>query len=148
MKKHTILLIIGFALLCASCTLGKFSHKTAPATSFAPNIVKLDLTMDQFEYLGETEISVQQKTYIGIFTKIDSINGLPKDIHNKKFTKFYGNRDIPVQGIMKRAAYKVIEEFPNADYYVPVNYQKNVSRMFLGSYKTKTMKIKAYKLKN
>jgi len=148
MKKYIVLFIIGFALLGAACTLGKFSHKTAPATSFAPGIVKLELTMEQFEYLGETEISVNHKTYLGIFSRLDSINGLPKEPHNKKFVKFFGNHDIPVKGKMKRAAYKVIEEFPNADYYIPVNYQKNVTRMFLGSSKTQKMTIKAYKLKN
>jgi len=147
MKKYIVLSIIGITLLCTSCTLGRFSHQTAPATSFAPNIVKLELTMEQFEYLGETEISVKQRTYMGMFTKLDSINGLPKDIRNKKFTEFYGNKDIPVKGIMKRAAYKVIEDFPDADYYIPVNHQMNTFRMFMGSYKTRTMKIKAYKLK-
>jgi len=147
MKKYIVLSIIGFALFATSCTLGKFSHRTAPATSFTPDIVRLELTMDQFEYLGETEISVDQKTYLGIFTKLISINGVPKDSHNKKFTKFYGNKDIPVNGVMKRAAHKVIEDFPDADYYIPVNYKKNVQRMFLGSSKTKTMKVKAYKLK-
>ena len=117
MKKYIVLSVIGFTLLCTSCTLGRFTYKTAPATSFTPGIVKLELTMDQFEYLGETEISVSQKTYMGIFTKLDSINGIPKDIRNKKFTKFYGNQDIPVTGILQRAAYKVIEDFPDADYY-------------------------------
>jgi len=148
MKKFTILLIIGFALFATSCTLGKFSYKTAPATSFTPQIVRLDLTMDQFEYLGETEISVTSKTYFCMFRKIESINGLPKELRNKKITVFYGNKDIPVNGIMKRAAYKVIEDFPNADYYVPVSYQEEVNRMFLGNTKTIKMKIKAYKFKN
>ena len=147
MKKFNLLLIIGFVLLCTSCTLGRFSHKTAPATSFTPGIVKLELTMDQFEYLGETQISVTQKTYMGIFTRLETINGLPKDIHNKKFVEFYGNHEIPVKGIMKRAAYKVIEDFPNADYYIPVNYKKEVTRMFLGSTITQTITIKAYKFK-
>jgi hypothetical protein len=147
MKKYIILLIIGFALFATSCTLGKFSYKAVPATSFSPQIVKLELTLDQFEYLGETEISVNQKTYLGIFTILDSINGLPKDYHHKKFTQFYGNKDIPVKGAMKRAAYKVVEDFPDADYYIPVNYQKNIYRMFLGSRKTTTMTIKAYKFR-
>jgi len=147
MKKYIVISTIGFALLCTSCTIGRYSYKTAQATSFTPQIVRLELTMDQFEYLGETEISVTQKTYMGIFTKLDSINGMPKDIRNKKFTEFYGNKDIPVDGIMKRAAYKVIEDFPDADYYIPVSYQKNISYMFLGNSKTETIKIKAYKLK-
>jgi len=148
MKKFIILFIIGFALFATSCTLGKFLHKTAPATSFTPQVVRLDLTMDQFEYLGETEISVTSKTYFGVFRRIESINGLPKEMRNKKIAVFYGNKDIPVNGIIKRAAYKVIEDFPNADYYVPVSYQKDVNRMFLGNTKTLKMKIKAYKFKN
>ena len=148
MKKYLVLFIIGFTLLCVSCTMGKFSHRTAPATSFTPQIVKLELSLEQFEFLGETEISVTQKKYLGIFKKLELINDLPKDIHNKKFTKFYGNNDIPVKGIMKRAAYKVVEEFPDADYFIPVNYQKNITRMFLGSNVTQKMKIKAYKFKN
>jgi len=147
MKKYIILFIIGFALLGTSCTLGRLTHKTVPATSFTPNIVKLDLTMEQFEYLGETEISVTLKTYFGMFKRIETINGLPKDIRNIKLTTFYGNKDIPVEGILKRAAYKVIEDFPDADYYVPVNYQENIHRMFLGNTKTITMKVKAYKFK-
>jgi len=151
MKKYIVLLIIGFALVCTSCTL---TRKSVPATSFTPDIVRLELTMDQFEYLGETDISVTYKIYLGIFHKLDAINGVKherKAAYDIKKVNFYGNHDLACalkRCTMKQAAYKLIEEFPNADYYIPINHQKKIFRVFGGKFVTETMKIKAYKFKN
>lgn len=151
MKKYIPLLIIGFALVCTSCTL---TRKTVPATSFTPDIVRLELTMDQFEYLGETDISVTYRVYLGIFYKLDAINDIKYEhrfAHEIKKAKFYGNHNLSHalrSCAMKQAAYKLIEEFPNADYYIPVNHLKKSFRVFGGKFVTETMRIKAYKFKN
>jgi len=151
MKKYIVLLIIGFALVCASCTL---TRKTVPATSFTPDIVRLELTMDQFQYLGETEISTTYRIYLGVFYKLDAINEVKHErraAYDIKKATFYGNHDLTCalkKCSMKQAAYKLVEEFPNADYFIPVNHQKKTFRVFGGKYVTETIKVKAYKFKN
>ena len=45
------------------------------------------------------------------------------------------------------ALYKVVEEYPEADYYVPVIKQTEVERMFLGKFTKESVTLKAYKLK-
>ena len=44
------------------------------------------------------------------------------------------------------ALYKVVEEFPGADYYVPVMKKTEIERMFMGKYVKETVTLKAYKL--
>lgn len=143
-----IYVVLALVLLLSSCSIGRFTHQNSKATSFAPDEVRLELTMDDFDYLGDVQISISQKTYFGIFSKLDTINGVFNDNrHYKKFVKLKGTQDFPIKGRLKRAAYKVVEQYPDADYFVPVSSYKEVQRMFLGSRKTKTMTIRAYKLK-
>ena len=141
------LFILGAIFVFSSCKIGQFNHKAVTTTSFTPQQVRLNLTMNDFEYLGESEIYVSEKTYLGIFTTVDSINGGRKEIHYKKFTKLQGNPVIKINRKLRQATYKVVEQYPEADYFVLVSYTKEVKRMFLGSKKTYKAVIKAYKLK-
>jgi len=141
------LLFLGVVIVFSACTIGQFNHKTLPSTSFTPHHVKLNLSMNDFEYLGETEISVSKRTYLGMFTCLDSINGVYKDIHHKTFTTLYGNHNIQINKNLNQAVYKVIEQYPTADYFVSVSHTKEETRLFGGSRITYKAVIKAYKLK-
>ena len=141
------LLFFGVVVVLSSCTIGQFNHKTVPSTSFTPQQVRLELTLNDFDYLGETEITVSKRTYLGMFSCLDSINSVYKDIHYKTFTTLYGNNTIQIDKNLEQATYKVIEQYPTADYFVPVSYTKETARLFGGSRITYKAVIKAYKLK-
>lgn len=133
-------------LLLASCG-GMYNYSTVKSTSFSPDFVRLDLKVQDFEYLGETTISADYRFYLGIFRNIDSINGKPYLQRNVEEVTLAGIRDIPMSVIMKRAAYKVLDEYPGADFYVAANKRKEIQQMFMGQIVKETITIKAYKLK-
>lgn len=105
--------------------------------------------MDDLEYLGESELSVSYRTYIGFISVIDYINGEPYDGVEHKYVRFgmqKGN-DLKLYGRLKRASYKLLEDFPDAEYYVVVRQTKSKTNLFLGGDVTVTAKVKAYRLK-
>ena len=110
--------------------------------------VRLNISLDDIEYLGESTISVSSRTYFGCIKHIDMVNGEVFDRHNNTSTSLLGNLDIKLQGDIALAAGKVIQDYPEADYFVPVSYKDEVAHLFLGKLSTKTMVIKAYKYKN
>ena len=40
-----------------------------------PNEVRLDLTLDDYEFVGETEVEVEYHRYIGLITYVNTVNG-------------------------------------------------------------------------
>ncbi len=50
-------------------------------------------------------------------------------------------------GRLDRAALKVLEKYPEADYFVVVNQSKHKTRLFLGAEVTRTAKVRAYAFK-
>lgn len=116
--------------------------------SFSADRISLELNMDDLAFLGETEISVEYNTVLGVFTKLEKINGKNYDpgMPKKKLS-------LPVQGLIPNgvgidmAAYKLKEQFPKADYYQVVSESTVKDRMFLGSVTQKTLRVKAYRFK-
>ena len=43
--------------------------------------------------------------------------------------------------------YKVVDEYPQADYYVPTVKKTEVERMFMGKFVKESVVIKAYQLR-
>lgn len=115
-------------------------------TSFTPNIVRVESNIDNYQQLGETTVDVEYRTYLGIFTTIDKINGEDYNFRNVRYVSLEGRTNIYLGGKIKKALYKAIDEFPDADYYVPVVKQTEVQKLFLGNYKKVSVVIKAYKL--
>jgi hypothetical protein len=99
--------------------------------------------MKDFEYLGETELSVEYRTYLGVFRSIDVINGEKYDGKRVVHTKLPGCAPL----VLNRAAYKVWEEYPEADYLVVSRTQKSTERLLLGAEVKTSARVKAYKLK-
>ena len=50
-----------------------------------PDVVRLELTMDDYQYMGDVNIEVEYKIYLGIFSKILTVNVL-RDAWTNTFT--------------------------------------------------------------
>lgn len=140
MKVVRLMLMCAIALIATSC--GTVSKNT----SFSFNDVRLEMGMEDLEYLGEAEISVDYTTYIGMFCSIQKINGETYDPTNKKLL------NIPGQNLFKSeklnlAAYKLVELFPEAVYFQVVFETRDVNKLFLGSTKRDYAKVRAYNIK-
>ena len=146
MKKVLLFLLPMFMMAFVSCSSMRTLEK-APAGSMTPE-VRLNISLEDIEYLGESPISVSTRSYFGCIKQIDMVNGEVFDRHNNTTTSLMGNLDIKLHGDIALAAGKVIQDYPEADYFVPVSYKDEVTNLFLGKLSTKTMVIKAYKYKN
>ncbi len=142
MKIYRYILIAFFLVFLTSCSVTR-------NRMYGPDATRLNLTMDDLEYLGETEISVDYRTYIGFISVIDQINGVPYDREEIKTVKIGDKQDVSLRlyGKLRRANFKLLEEFPDGEYFVVVNQTKSVTRWFLGSAVTVRAKVKAYSLK-
>lgn len=137
MKIYKLFLLSVALVLClSSCSVVRQS-------TYSPRAVEHNLCMEDFEYLGETEISVEYRKYLGVFRTIDVINGKKYDGKKTVYTKLPGCTSL----VLNRAAYKVWEEYPDADYLVVSRSQRSTERLLLGSEVKVSAKVKAYKLK-
>ena len=132
-------------LLCALCMV---SCGTVQINKpFTVGDIRLEMSMDDLNYLGESEISVEYDTYLGFITRIQKVNG---EEYNPLYTR---KLNIPTQGLalssegMDLAAYKVLEDFPQAVYFQVVFERTETQKLFLGSVKKTTTKVRAYSLK-
>ncbi len=140
MKQITLILACALALLASSC--GSISK----SKSYAFDEVRLEMAMNDLDYLGDMEISVEYTTYLGIFKSIEKVNGEEYNpVHKKVLTMpkscRFRNRNLDA------AAYKLVEKFPDAVYFQIVFETKNVDKLFLGSVNKETAKVRAYRLK-
>lgn len=141
-----IILILVVATALSSCS-NYYTYSQRRSTSLTPDNVRLNINLSDFEYMGKTEISVRYRRYLGFINRIDSVNNRPYNYRDVRIVELTGPRDIRLTEDMQKAAYKVLDEFPDATYYiVSSNYQK-VHRLFLGKWAMHTMEIQAYKYK-
>lgn len=141
MKPYIYILGVVLAALLTSCSVTR-NRTYAPATS------QLNIQMNDLEYLGETEISVEYRTYLGFIRVIDTINGVAYDgVEINRTSLKNGNPIDGLYGRLDRAACKVLEQFPTADYFVVVNQNQHRVRLFLGSEVTVKARVKAYAFK-
>ena len=135
------------ALLCVLCLASCGTVQTNTPFSIRDTRLRLKMTMDDLIYLGESEISVEYVTYLGVFSKIRKING---EAYNPWQTR---KLNIPTQGMalsgkgLDLAAYKVLEDYPDAVYFQVIFKRTETERLFLGSEKKITAKIRAYSLR-
>lgn len=146
MKLNKLFLSLFVILLFASCGV-QYESTRVKSTSMTPDEVRLNLDLSNFELLGETEVSVDYRTYLGFINCLDSVN---HEAYNRRIVnkvKLKGHKDFSLPRYLNRAAYKVVEAFPEADYYVPMYTRKKILKMFLGRQSEQAIVIKAYKLK-
>lgn len=134
--------IAAVAVLLTATSCGTVSK----SRSYSFDEVRLEMGMNDLQYLGEQEISVEYTQYLGFIKTFQTVNGEVYDPVNKKLLTMprscnFRNRNLD------KAAYKLVETFPEAVYFQIVFETKNVDKLFLGSVHKETAKVKAYKLK-
>lgn len=140
-KINYFLIMIGIVLMSSCGTVTKLSV-------FRPDDIRLNVDMGDLEYIGETEISVSYSTYLGFISITDKVNGEDYSYFEKKIAKLAYPVGRLFGGKLNKAAYKVLEDYPEATYFMPVCTKKEINRLFLGREVTRTAKIRAYKFKN
>lgn len=133
------------AILCVAAAFTLASCSIVNQQSYAPDVTMLSLQMSDLETLGETEISVAYETYLGLFTRIDQINGENYDGKVKEFANLHTNR--PISRELFRATPKVLEEFPEANYFIVTRQTVERQLLFLGSETVIKATVRAYKIK-
>lgn len=136
--------------LFASCSVK--TNKIMRTGSFMPTEVQLQQTMNDFEFIGEGEVSVEYGRYFFFFTHLNLINGKEVATRNQTSIGFSGSGNfsftLSSNKKIKRAVYDMHVKYPNADFLVPVNIITETQGMILGSKVKQTMKVKAYKIKD
>lgn len=142
MKKSIIFSLLT-VLLLSSCV----SQHTKNKTYFRPDKVRLEMTMQDFEYLGDVTVSAEYKKYFGIFRKRLTIND---EAYNPRvYTKSYLKTDpgVRVGSTLNLAMYKVLDTYPEATFIIPANQKKVVEHMNGGRIIREEMTLKVYKLR-
>lgn len=143
--KYFLLVLVAVVSL-SSCS-NYYTLSERRTTSLTPDFVQLNINLSDFDYLGKTEISVRSRQYIGFIHIIDSVNNQPYNYRDLRIVQLSGPRDIRLGPEMQRAAYRVLDDFPDATYYVVSNNYEKVHKLFLGRWTLRTMDIQAYKYK-
>lgn len=142
MKSYQYIACVLAVLLCTACSVTR-------NRAYTPSTAQLNIQMNDLEYLGQTHISVDYRTYLGFISKIDKINGQRYDGVETHFTDINGGYlSAPkLYSRLGRAAYKATEDFPQANYFVVVSQSKHKTRLFLGSEVSVKATVKAYSFK-
>lgn len=111
-----------------------------------PNYIRLDVTMDDYQYLGDVTMEVVYKNY-GLWKKVLTINGVNYDPRYYTKTKIAFPKHICMSKWMRRACYKIVDTYPEADYIVPASSRKEYEHMMGGRNIKETLNVKVFKLK-
>ena len=133
------LIALALVLVSASCSITRHS-------AFAPGLTQLTLQLSDLDYIGESEISVEYRTYLGLITVTDTING--EAYTGEQIQKFPLRSNQILMPKLSRAAYKLCQEFPQADYFIITSQTTERQQLFLGSQVAAKAKVKAYRFKN
>ncbi|MCD8288166.1 MAG: hypothetical protein LUC18_04930, partial [Porphyromonadaceae bacterium] len=79
--------------------------------------------------------------------RLDALNGQEYDRRAVTKVHLRGEKDVNLPRVMKKALYKAMDDYPEADYYMPVYVKTERERMFLGRYVTRKALIRAYRIR-
>lgn len=130
-------------MLLALSSCGTLSKTNA----FRPDDVQLNISMNDLIYLGQTEVSVSYRTYLGFIRTIDQVNGETYNSFDVQKTSFDKSMGSLLHGPILKATYKAINDYPEATYFQPVYKKIHKNRLFLGNEIVTTATIRAYKFK-
>jgi len=148
MNKFKIgLALLVIVLITSSCGTTNI-EQTSGSVNFIPDRVEMHVNLDDYEMLGEMEVTIKYKRYFGLIKIVQSINNEPINRRVKKTMEVYGLEGIKIRKNLERALYKVHEEYPSGDFIVPVYSAEKKHKMFLGRRIKKTLKVKIYKTKS
>lgn len=142
-----IIICVAITVILSACSIGQHTYNTARTTDFSPDLVRLDLSLSDFEFLGEVKVNVAYRTYLKGIMAYETINGEPYNRRVSRHVSFVGKSPVFLSLPIRKATYKVIETYPDADYYVPVFTDKVTENLFLGSRIKEEVLFKVYKQK-
>lgn len=139
--------ILKYIALCAIALIATSCGTVTKNASFSYDSVRLEMSMNDLEYLGETEISIEYTSYLGIFKSIEKVNGEVYNPTHKQILQLPGDGKIKSKNL-RLAAYKLTEMYPDAVYFQVVFEKTIKDKLFLGSTNKEYAKIRAYNLKS
>ena len=146
MMKKLLIALSAVVLVCATSCSGLRTFQKVQGVRTTPDIVRLEMNFDHMIPLGETTISIETRTYLGIFVQLDKVNGVDYDRRNQRTAWVKGDGlNFRLAGNLRKALVKVVDEYPTADYYVVTSSKVETNQMFLGKSQTKSMVVKAYR---
>lgn len=114
---------------------------------FRPDNVRLNIGMNDLTYMGQVEVSVTYRTYLGFIRVIDQVNGESYNSFDVNKASFDKNLSGLLNGPIQKATYKAIEDYPEATYFQSIYKTVHKNRLFLGNEVKTTAIIRAYKFK-
>jgi hypothetical protein len=140
MKRNFYFLVIFFGFtLITSCSLRRIG-KAVPTSSLNTQV---NLTMEDLDYIGEVKGTSTQTYLLGI------------PIGGKR--QYYGQIGVGSSGFsrspafqnrgMDNALYEALNSKPDLDFVLPIAYDFEVNRMFLGRKVKINVRAKAFKIK-
>ncbi len=141
MMKIIRLFMMALVVLCftACGTIQKSSPYTVGT--------RLEITMNDLQFLGESEISCEYDTYFGFIRHLNKVNG--EDYIPGNVTKL----QLPASALsfnnkgMRMAAAKLLQQYPDGTYFQVVMDTKTTDVAFLGSSTKRVAKVRVYKFK-
>lgn len=143
MKVIKILTLVIAVLGMASCgTMQKTNAYKVSST-------KMELGMEDFVFLGESEISCEYDTYLGFIKRLNTVNG---EVFNpgEKISLRVATNNSSLLGStgMKYAAARLLKKYPDAHYFQVVSDVKNTDVLFLGATTKRVAKVRVYKFRD
>lgn len=109
----------------------------------------MELSMNDFIFLGESEISCEYDTYLGFIRHLNTVNGKMFNPGERLSLNVSTNNHAIFQNKgMKYAASKLMEKYPDAHYFQVVMDKKTTDVLFLGSTTRRVAKVRVYKFKD
>lgn len=141
MKKICIILSLAIMVLLSSC------GTTQRTSVYKPDHSRRNVDLKELRYLGECEISVSYSVYFGLIHANTKVNGEDYNSLDKKKVglETFGGRFL---GPISKAAYKVLETYPDAVYFMPVRKVTTTDQLIFGHLTTTTATVRAYALKD
>lgn len=140
-KLLKFIVFVFVALFATSCV-----SQRSIKSYFNPDEVRVEMNMDDFEYMGSVSVSAEYKTY-GLCVKTISLNGEAYNPRQYTTTDFSLGDRTKYSKEIRKALYKVTEMYPDADYIVPTVYNKTIDHMIGGRIINETLTIKVYRFK-
>lgn len=144
MKKLLYISLFTIMFLATGCV--SQHNVNSSYNQMKPDYIRLDVTMDDYQYLGDVTMEVVYKNY-GLWKKIVTINGESYNPRYYTLTAINFPKSISMSSVMRKACYKIVETYPNADYVVPASSRVEYEHMLAARNVKETLTVKVFALK-
>jgi hypothetical protein len=141
MKRNLCFLLISLVVVASSCSSSRRVGKSLPSSAINTQV---NLTMDDLEYIGEVKGTSTQTYLLGFPIGGKRQNYGEVGVGNAGFSRVsFSGRS---RG-MNNALYDALNSKPDADFVLPISFDFEVNKMFLGRSVKINIRAKAFKIK-